>query len=59
MSELTANDPDEDDELPGLLGRIRPIAKVIFGLWGLAGFAAITIGFLALVYLVWKDFSAR
>jgi hypothetical protein len=36
MSELASNDPDEDEERPALLGRIRPIAEVFFGGYAVA-----------------------
>jgi hypothetical protein len=44
MSELPTNEPNcaQEDERPAFLGRIRPAARVAFGvvvLWQLAGFA--------------------
>jgi hypothetical protein len=42
MSELSASEPNTEEEPPAFLGRIRPAAKIAFFvvvLWMLAGFA--------------------
>jgi hypothetical protein len=42
MSDLPTNEPNEGDERPAFLGRIRPVAKIAFVfmvLWLLAGVA--------------------
>ncbi len=42
MSDLYTNEMDDVDERPAFLGRIRPIAKIVFVLvilWVLAGVA--------------------
>jgi hypothetical protein len=33
MSEISASQPDEVDDQPAMLGRIRPIAIIFFGAW--------------------------
>jgi hypothetical protein len=56
MSDPSANDHDDDDcEYAGPLSRIRPLARVIFGVWGLFGLAAIAIGSLIVIYLALSD----
>jgi hypothetical protein len=42
MSDLSTNEPNQEAERPAFLGRIRPVAKIVFAcviLWVVAGFA--------------------
>jgi hypothetical protein len=43
MSDYSSND-DDNYEYVGPLGRIKPVARVLFGLWGLFGLIAIAAG---------------
>jgi len=52
MSEVSANEPHEGDDRPALLGRIRPIAAVVFGAIALS-----TI--LSMLYEFWCTIAAR
>jgi hypothetical protein len=60
MSNLPTNDPDDDYERhSGPLGRMRSIARFIFGLWGLFGVVAIVVGLCVVAYGIFHEISGR
>jgi hypothetical protein len=59
MTDLPAYQPDEADERPALLKRIRPIAKVVFGVIVLSTIVSLAYALWDIADDVWNRISAR
>jgi hypothetical protein len=59
VSELPANDPDEDYERPAALRRMRSIARVVFGAIALFVIGVFALGLWHVISDVWKNATGR
>jgi hypothetical protein len=50
MSDEPKTPGDDDEYQPGSLGRMRSIAKIIFGLLGILGLVKIVVGLCVVAY---------
>jgi hypothetical protein len=53
MSEIPAGQPDEVDDQPAMLGRLRPIAAIFFGAWAIGMILTIAYTLVDVVRDMW------
>ncbi|HET6323881.1 MAG TPA: hypothetical protein VFG04_04205 [Planctomycetaceae bacterium] len=59
MSNLPPQDFEEEDERPGVLGRVRPFAKIVFGFLAVLAIVTFAVGLWHIVVDVWGEISPR
>jgi hypothetical protein len=59
MTNLLTDEPNEEDARPALLGRIRPIARVTFGLIALSTIATLAYVLWGILRAAYESASAR
>jgi hypothetical protein len=59
MSDAHEAEPDNDDEQPALLGRIRPMARVVFGVLVIGTIFSLVAAGLDVALEIWRRAGGR